>query len=280
MKLPNAVLLGLLALCLLLLALRMEGLRREVAALSVSNRTLVELARSLTKDEPASIGGEHFVFRDVLSSASIRIVSNEIPASYAIIDRIAFNDGDVVLDVGAHIGMVSAYIGRKHPNVKIYAFEPSRTNHRNLVHNLLLNRIDNVIPVERGIGERDGILRLCMNENNTGASQTGTANCAWLESIYVMEVNGIFDQYRIDKVRLLKIDCEGCETSFFGKISAENLRRIEYITGELHCESAEQERKLLPAIDRLLTLVDPDKLSLTQYVSNCPRVTARLQQPR
>jgi FkbM family methyltransferase len=245
MKLLNVIFLGLATLCLLFLAFGIQELRREVAALAKSNEHMVleseALRRSLTKDEVATIGGERFIFRDAVASDTIRIVAGEVATSYAIADRIAFNDGDVVLDVGANIGMVSAYLGRRHPNIKIYAFEPAPTNYRNLVQNLLVNRIDNVVPAELGIGDRDGTLRICMNPGNTGGSRVGVENCDWNEQIKVVDVNRIFSDYRIEKVRLLKIDCEGCEAPFFRNITQENLRRIEYITGELHCDGAEQD---------------------------------------
>ena len=41
---------------------------------------------------------------------------------------INFQAGDVALDIGAHVGTVSIHLAKMHPEIKIYAFEPSETN--------------------------------------------------------------------------------------------------------------------------------------------------------
>jgi precorrin-6B methylase 2 len=38
------------------------------------------------------------------------------------IRKMNFEDGDVVVDIGANVGSVSLYIAKKYPNVKVYSF--------------------------------------------------------------------------------------------------------------------------------------------------------------
>jgi FkbM family methyltransferase len=44
----------------------------------------------------------------------------------------------------------------------------------------------------------------------------------------------IFTEYGIDGIDLLKMDCEGCESSVLGCADADVLRRVRFITGEYH----------------------------------------------
>ena len=93
------------------------------------------------------LGRECFQFRDLKSSSTVDIVISEIPSDYEIINKIQFSKGDTIIDIGAHVGVVSAYIGRLNPNIKIYAIEAVPLNYQNLVYNLKINNINNVNPV-------------------------------------------------------------------------------------------------------------------------------------
>jgi hypothetical protein len=44
----------------------------------------------------------------------------------------------------------------------------------------------------------------------------------------------ILEQNSIDEVDLLKMDCEGCESSVLGGSDADTLRRVRFMTGEYH----------------------------------------------
>jgi tRNA A58 N-methylase Trm61 len=49
------------------------------------------------------------------------------------IRKMNFEDGDVIVDIGANVGSVSLYIAKKYPNVKIYSFEAHPINYKNLI---------------------------------------------------------------------------------------------------------------------------------------------------
>jgi FkbM family methyltransferase len=55
-------------------------------------------------------------------------------------------DGDVFYDVGANIGLYSLYAAKLRPACRVFAFEPESHNFGSLCGNLLLNRVENVIP--------------------------------------------------------------------------------------------------------------------------------------
>ena len=51
-----------------------------------------------------------------------------------IMDSMVY-DGDVIYDVGAHIGMVSSYLNKTKENLKVFCFEPSINNYPILLNN-------------------------------------------------------------------------------------------------------------------------------------------------
>src|SRR5206468_150350 len=54
--------------------------------------------------------------------------------------------GDVLFDVGANIGLYSLFAAKLEPSCRVVAFEPESNNFSSLCRNVLLNRLDNVIP--------------------------------------------------------------------------------------------------------------------------------------
>jgi FkbM family methyltransferase len=72
--------------------------------------------------------------------------------------------GDVVWDVGAHMGM-SAYLLAKMvgPTGKVYAFEPDETNYKYLLLNIERHALSNVTPVNAALAERTGRSAFCMD---------------------------------------------------------------------------------------------------------------------
>jgi len=64
-------------------------------------------------------------------------------------------DGDVILDVGAHLGWYSLTMAKKFPKSTIHAFEPLKPNFDILERNIKRNFISNVIPYSFGLSDRN-----------------------------------------------------------------------------------------------------------------------------
>ncbi len=56
-------------------------------------------------------------------------------------------DDDTFFDLGANIGLYSLYAAKIRPQSTIYAFEPATPKYLRLCNNIVLNGVDNVIPV-------------------------------------------------------------------------------------------------------------------------------------
>ena len=156
--------------------------------------------------------------------------------------NIDFKEGDIVIDIGANVGMVSILLAKKFPFLKIYSFEPLKENYYNLLKNIELNNIPNgIITAENKAVTKDGrLITMSINSANKGGSST--ADIVSTNSIMTKEncqiesitLEGIFKKYNINKLKLLKIDCEGSEYEILYNTDTNLLKNIENLRGEFH----------------------------------------------
>ena len=202
------------------------------------------------------IEGQPFVFSDSLFSNTVKIVTAEIENYH--FPKIEFKKDDCVIDIGANVGMVSIYLAKKYPFLKIYAFEPVKQNYENLCKNIKLNGIPKgKIIVENKAVTADGRpVNMEINPSNLGNSKINVESnktydfaCLQVQSITLAD---IFRKYKINKCKLLKIDCEGAEYEIL-KNAGESLKKCLSIRGEFHVFKA--HGKTLKAAKELLNYV-------------------------
>lgn len=186
-----------------------------------------------------------FAFYDLITSDTVKIVENEIEAyKFDIID---FKEGDIIIDIGANIGITSIYLAKKYPFVKIYSFEPVKQNYDNLLKNIELNNIDkNIIKAHNMAVTKDGRdVNLSIPLFNTGASNIYNNNHGRISNINInvksITLNDIFSKYNINKCKLLKIDCEGSEYEILYNTDISYLKNCENIRGEFHGDIDEKK---------------------------------------
>lgn len=180
------------------------------------------------------IDGIHLDIEDDPDGGVAKIICREISELYAF-DTIEFNDGDVILDIGAQVGIVSCYLGKKYPNTKIYAFEPVPENYRRLLRNLQANNVTNVTAINKALSSDGRTLALSgdLRANSGGISALTTPNGHPAFTVESVTLASIFEDYAINRVKLLKIDCEGAEYEIL-LAKPELLDCIDYMRGEFH----------------------------------------------
>lgn len=146
-----------------------------------------------------------------------------------------FNPGDVVIDVGANVGAISCWIGVHHPEVRVYAFEPVKPSYDLLVENLEANGCTNVQAFNMAItGDgRDVSVYGALDENAGGASvylDDGNGEVFHAKSVTLAE---FMESQAIERVRLLKLDCEGSEYEIL-ESSWDVLARVDAVRAEFH----------------------------------------------
>src|SRR5207253_534835 len=92
------------------------------------------------------VDGVAMLLADIAGSVAVEVVAGEIGYGAYDFSDLAFQPGDVIIDLGAHVGVVSTFLAKQHPDVTIHAFEPTPPVYTLLVENLHRNRVRNVIP--------------------------------------------------------------------------------------------------------------------------------------
>lgn len=163
-------------------------------------------------------------------------VASELEADTYGLEKIDFQPGDVVIDVGGHVGLFAIYVAKRWPGVKVYSFEPSEVNWLRCVRNLdIADKLHpRSIALERLAVTADGReVELALDRSNTGGTSEFIKPNGHLkhsaDSITLDEIVGDM------QIKLLKLDCEGAEHEIL--TTATCLDRIEHISGEFHINS-------------------------------------------
>jgi FkbM family methyltransferase len=174
---------------------------------------------------------------DMEGSVAAEVVAGEIGHGAYDFSDLRFARGDVILDLGAHVGLVSICLAKLHPYVTIHAFEPSPPVFALLEENLRRNRVTNVVAHNMAVGARSGTVDLVAHLTSNSAGSTaflGASAAAGHDSFTVasMSLDAIFETYGIDRCPLMKIDIEGSEYETL--YASQQLSRVEQLRGEFH----------------------------------------------
>lgn len=158
-------------------------------------------------------------------------VVHEIENNYKL-DDIPFRKGDFVLDIGAHVGLVSIYLAKKHPGITIHAYEPVPENFALLKHHVRLNNTPNVRPHKLAV-TADGRNQEMVRGAHSGGATAFHEHEREPFIVRSTTVPKILKRYGIKNIRLLKLDCEGAEHEILAHANGW-LKHVKHIRGELH----------------------------------------------
>ncbi len=134
--------------------------------------------------------------------------------------------GDVVLDIGANIGLFSLLGAKIVGNEgKVFAFEPSQQTFNALNKNIQLNNFQNITPVKIALSDTEGVIHLGDVENDAyNFIDVKAKNTALkTEQVPMLRLDDWVKSMNIKQVNFIKIDIEGAELLCF-KGAAETLR--------------------------------------------------------
>ncbi len=120
-------------------------------------------------------------------------------------------DGDVVVDVGAHVGVFTISAARRTPSGRVIAVEPAPTNLEFLRENLVKNGIANVKVFDCALSDKPGEARLFSPGDHALYTLKPTAPAAVSHPVVLRTLDELFDAERVDVCHLLKIDAERSE---------------------------------------------------------------------
>lgn len=225
---------------------RYYGRKEQWADAAEQFHRAVRLDASFSRVEFA-VQGEVIQLVDVPGSSSPAAMLEEFSRDLYQLRSRPFHAGDVIVDVGAHIGAVAIILARLHPTTRLIAYEPSGHNFAMLQENLRLNHVTNVVAVREAIAGQAGTLELMWNPVQTAnassmlspSTRDARAAAGWeREQVRAISLDQAFDQHRIDRCAFLKLDCEGAEWEIVRHAAA--LERVGSAAIELHLPSSRQ----------------------------------------
>ncbi len=126
---------------------------------------------------------------------------------------IRFEPQDVILDVGANIGLFAIRYGKEFPTVPIHCFEPNPRVYKRLVRNLEANDLTNVVAINVAGGDSAGIRPFFVGRATVAGTMIPNRDGAAEPAFYteVIDLDTFCRARSIASIGLLKIDVEGAE---------------------------------------------------------------------
>ena len=123
--------------------------------------------------------------------------------------------GDVVVDVGAHIGLFALRCLKCFGASLVVAVEPHPLNARLLRMNLALNKLDDrALVVEAALGREEGTARLFIARTSDAHSliyDRSRHEGGRVVEVAVKTMDGLVEELGLERVDFIKIDVEGAE---------------------------------------------------------------------
>lgn len=114
--------------------------------------------------------------------------------------------GDVVLDAGAYPGDLALYLSSLvGSSGKIISLEPDLENYNKMVKNLELNKIKNVILLNKGLWKKDDLLTLSSKDYGSSFKEGGK------DKVEVVSIDSLMEKQKLKKIDFIKMDIEGAE---------------------------------------------------------------------
>ena len=135
-----------------------------------------------------------------------------------IITRFTPKEGDIVIDIGAHIGLYTIISSKRvGAQGKVVAIEADPENFEMLNSNIKLNQLTNVIPLNYAVYSKETKIKLYLPSGESGFTKYNTIMPNWINTQEkFVEVNAntldyILQSKGITYVNWIKIDVEGAE---------------------------------------------------------------------
>jgi FkbM family methyltransferase len=218
----------------------------------------------MSKIRMYDLAGTLLQIADAEGSETPRIVAIEMASDEYRLGQIRFEPGDVIVDVGAHVGMVAIWLAMRNPQVTVIAIEPEPLNLSHLRANIAANGVRNIVVVPLALTADRRMLPIARPPSNSGG-----AGCYYDQTdgyatseVGSTTLDAIFEEFVPHHCRLLKVDCEGAEHEILPASQA--LRRVDWFAGEFHINSRLAARG--HSNEALITLVaghvDRDRMSV------------------
>ncbi len=143
--------------------------------------------------------------------------------------------GDTVVDIGAQIGCFTVWAARQ--GARVLSFEPFPPNFHALQRNVTRNSLQQIILVPHAISGRQEKRKLFLPDNrgHSGRYSLHEGRGAQTLEVSCVSLDDVVHEHRLERIDVLKIDCQGSEYEILYGVSLQTLGRIRTIVVE--CET-------------------------------------------
>jgi FkbM family methyltransferase len=135
----------------------------------------------------------------------------------------------VIFDLGAHFGDTALYYNSRFPEATIIAVEPFPENYERLIKHT--KHIPQIIAVHAAVGAYDGTIELNIVNSTLGHSLIKRDSSQESITVPLRTLSSLIEEYKINRIDLLKFDVEGAEFSIFENFPPS---MVVSLIGELH----------------------------------------------
>jgi FkbM family methyltransferase len=167
------------------------------------------------------------------------------------LSRLNAPTGGAVVDVGAHIGAFAVKAHALFPGLRVLALEPVLENFQILEQNLSRNGCAHVTALNLALAAESGTVDVYLDAKNTAGHST-VAKSDVRRSVPALSLGDLLAEQGVDRVYLLKIDCEGGEYEILHSQGfAQLASRVENLVLEYHVVAGRTFDALLDCLQGL-----------------------------
>lgn len=152
-------------------------------------------------------------------------------------DTISKNEPLDILDIGGNVGYFGLFAMSSFPNAKVYSFEPIPYNFREMESCKKQYGFENWHLYHQAVSDSLEPLTLYASRKDGFCLMASTASSGLLQHQFEIKsttLKSIFDETKLDKFDLVKIDCEGSEYHILYSWTEFEFDRIDRLVIETH----------------------------------------------
>ena len=156
------------------------------------------------------------------------------------------SNSPVIIDVGANVGYFSLFSLMRYPKARVFSFEPMPMNFELLKKYRDENKNLDFNPTNRAMSGERGHITLQYDASDsftTSASIFDTSIGSDTLEVETVTLEDVINENQLDKVDLLKLDCEGSEYSILYGASDDVLAKVSALTIETHLGKGDKENR-------------------------------------
>ena len=189
-------------------------------------------AEKATNLKISSFDGLDFAFRE--GTTDEIIIGNR--ASYrlsSLLPQSTLKDNDVIINIGAHIGVFALIASSVVPRGKVYAIEASKDTFNLLRINVAINKLENISIHQIAVADKKGLCTLYHDTGHWGHSITKQIS-RHTEIVNSLTLEDFLTENGIKRCNFLYLNCEGAEFPILLSSSRHTLEKFEMILADCH----------------------------------------------